>query len=124
MLVNLKSDSVAMFSNDYSLMCKYSENIYKTRDWIKKFLNFNKIDSYVKFKLLINTVAPYEDDEEIYRFWYGYFFSEYFVELVYKVVSKFTLIDISPFQKKRKTMCLSCGSEVLKSNNYNRGKRN
>lgn len=113
MLVNLRTDSLMLFSYDSSLLKKYQDNIYETRNALIGFIKNKGITTYDSFLKLINTVAPLEDEIEIYRFWYGYFFSEYFVDFIMDLIGKFYFIDLSPFQDKIRCKCKACGSIVL-----------
>lgn len=101
MLVSLKTDSLIMFSHNSYLLKKYEDNIYQARNLLIKLLKDKGIITYKSFLRLINSVAPLEDEVEIYRFWYGYFFSEYFVDFIMNLTGKFPYIDLTPFQHKK-----------------------
>lgn len=113
MLVNLKTDSLMIFSYDSYYLKKYQDNIYETRNVLVGFIKNKGITTYDSFLKLINAVAPLEDEIEIYRFWHGYFFSEYFVDFIMDLINKFPFIDLTPFQDKIQCKCKACGSIVL-----------
>lgn len=124
MLVNLKTDSLMIFSYDSYYLKKYQDNIYQTRNVLIDVLKNKGITTYNSFLKLINTVAPLEDEVEIYRFWHGYFFSEYFVDFIVELTSKFYYIDLTPFQDKIQCKCKACGSVVLTEKIVRNGNRN
>ena len=98
MLVSLNTDSLILFSSDSYLLKKYEDNLYKTRNLLIKFFKSNGIITYKSFLNMINCVAPLEDEIEIYRFWNGYFFSEYFIDFLLDLSNRIKHINLEPFK--------------------------
>ncbi|MBF04993.1 MAG: hypothetical protein CMP76_17085 [Flavobacterium sp.] len=107
MLVNFNNNTLALFKEcnyDKSLQEGFERSFFRMRICVIQLYECRGIYDYQSFKKLINTVAPYEDDLEIYRFWNGWFFSEAFLDFclnLYFLISEMK-INIQPFITKKK----------------------
>jgi len=113
MLVNLNQKTLLDFSMNPKYIKIHTDGLFELRRAQICLIKEYGIQKYESFKKFINTVAPLEDENEIYRFWHGYFFSEYFVQFISDLLKKIKQIDLSPFQDKIRCKCKSCGSIVL-----------
>ena len=124
MLINLSQKTLMEFSSNPRLLKEYSDTKYQMRDVQKSIINDLGIKTYSSFLKFINAVAPLEDEVEIYRYWHGYFFSEYFIDFISSLLKKIETINITPFQDEVFCKCPTCGAKRLtpkKKRNAKRG---
>lgn len=124
MLVNLNQKTLLEFSLNPKYIKTYTDGLFVLRKAQISLVKEYGIQKYESFKKFINAVAPLEDEIEIYRFWHGYFFSEYFVLFISDLLKKIKDIDLTPFQDKIECKCKACGSVVLTEKIVRNGNRN
>lgn len=115
MLVDLKPDTLELFTHsaNNNAFRYYCNNQFQLRNCLKSFMVNKGISTYSSFLSLIKHVAPYEDEEQVYRFWNGYYFSEYFNDFMMDLTDKLSYINISLFQDEVVNKCGFCGSSII-----------
>lgn len=102
MFVNLKSETYLLLNNKY-VKSNNSIRVYggvylKLRNCLLCILKEYGVNNYNSFFALVKAVSPYQDDVEIYRFWNGYFPSEFFIDFVNELVTVIKYVNLKPFQ--------------------------
>ena len=124
MLMNFSQKTLIDYCGNTEGLKKLSNGYFELRFALIDVIKQNGITQYQSFLNLMNAVAPFEDEAEIYRFWHGYFFSEYFVDFISELVKKFHGIDLTPFRDKVMCKCSTCGTIILKDKIVRNERRN
>lgn len=97
-MVQLSKDTMNLCGGKYHLVKLFEKNSWDFRNLIIKWLARYRIMSYHSFEALVLSVFPYEDKQELYRFWNGYHPSEYIIFKVEKILDLLPNINLKPFQ--------------------------
>lgn len=97
-MVNLNKDTVMIFSKSNELFVSYQKLMFNLRVLIvNKFKRYG-INSYAAFESYVLSISPFEDQNELLRFWNGNYPSEYIIDKMQCVSSLIEYVDISKFQ--------------------------